>query len=125
MLRVELFDASFEAVKKVLAEVCPSVRVEHVVTDKKLKELGFVDFPPCVFLMDTDWDGLEVIMDELMQIEVDAFNTPDGMNPPEDDPLYLRYLEYGWLWDVLFVADERGGIVEVPGHVLHDSDIGK
>ena len=60
-----------------------------------------------------------------MQIEVDAFNTPDGMNPPEDDRLYLRYLEYGWLWDVLFVADERGGIVEVPGHVLHDSDIGK
>lgn len=44
MLRIGLFDASFEAVKRVLSEVYPSMKIEHIVTDEKLKELGFVDF---------------------------------------------------------------------------------
>lgn len=91
-----------------LSEVYPSIKIKHIATDQKLKELGFVDFSPCVFLMDTDWAGLELLMDELMQLEVDAFNTSDGKDPPADAPLYLRYLEYGWLWDVLFKADEYG-----------------
>ncbi len=103
MLYIET-DFSFEDIKRALQEVYPSARPEHIVTDYVLKQLGFVDYPPCIFSLDMTWNEYEEMMDELMQLEIDAFNTPDGKMPAEDDPAYQRYGKYGWLWDMFYNA---------------------
>lgn len=103
MLYVET-DFDYGTIEEHLHAVIPSIIMSHVVTDEKLKQLGFVDHAPCVFSLDMTRDDFEDMMDELMQLEVDAFNTPDGSMPPEDDPLYLKYLKYGWLWDMFYNA---------------------
>ena len=73
----------------------------------KTKKLGFVDCPPCCFSLDLSWGEFEDMMDELMQLEIDAFNTPNGEMPSENDFLYKKYEKYGWLWDMFYNADIR------------------
>lgn len=47
------------------------------------------------------------MMDELMQLETDAFNTHNGEMPSENDLSYKKYEKYGWLWDMFCNADIR------------------
>lgn len=113
MLYVETEMASYETIEKSLADVYPKARLEHIFTDKALKALGFVDFPPCVFSLDMTWNEYEEMMDELMYIEVDAYNSSNGYDPDEDDEYYQKYLKYGWLWDLFYSASVSGKIKEV------------
>ncbi|MBR5428575.1 MAG: hypothetical protein IK118_09525 [Clostridia bacterium] len=104
MLLIETDMCSFETIARLLPDVVPGVRLKHIATDENLKKLGFVDYPPCVFTLDMSRDEFDDIMFALMDIETDAFNTPDGEMPEEDDPYYQKYLKYGWLWDLFFQA---------------------
>ena len=112
MLYIETNMASYETIRRSLDAVYPEAKTEHITTDHALKALGFIDYPPCVFSLDMTWDEYNRMMDELMQVEVDAFNTEDGKMPAEDDEYYQKYLEHGWLWDLFFNADDRGNITE-------------
>ena len=103
MLRVET-DADFDAIRRDITQLFPDIRIRHIHTDHALKELGFAEKPICVFVMDMTLDEFESMMDELSQLEVDAFNTSDGSLPEKDDPLYQRYRRFGWLWDMFYNA---------------------
>ena len=104
MLRV-ITDFDYKTINKKLHELFPSIKMTHIASDRTLVEMGFADYPPCIFTMDMTWDEYEDMMFDLMQIEVDAFNTPTGDMPEKDDPAYLKYLEYGWLWDMFYNAE--------------------
>jgi hypothetical protein len=43
------------------------------------------------------WREYDEMMDELMQIEIDAFNTPDGEPPESNNEAYKKYLDHGWI----------------------------
>ena len=112
MLYVETDMASHKTIRKCLDKAYPQARTEHITTDRALKALEFVDWPICVFSLDMTWDEFENMMDALIQLEVDAFNTDDGEMPAEDDEDYQRYMYYGWLWDMFYQAQERKKITE-------------
>ena len=44
-------------------------------------------------------------MDELIQLEIDAFNTEACEAPLPNDPLYILYKKFGWLWDYFYSAE--------------------
>jgi hypothetical protein len=44
------------------------------------------------------------MLDDIVWIEICAFNTEDGKDPPEDNEDYQKYLKYGWMFDVLHDA---------------------
>ena len=104
MLYIETNTASYQAIRKSLDAVYPQAKTEHIFTDEALRALGFVDFPPCLFSLDMNWDEYQEMMDEFINLEVDAFNTPDGKLPAKDDEDYLIYMKHGWLWDMFFNA---------------------
>lgn len=58
------------------------------------------------------WDEYEDMMDKLIQLEIDAYNTEDGIEPSKDNPYYQKYLKYGWLWDLFYQANGNGKIKE-------------
>ena len=100
-------DFSYKTIEEGLKTICPWVKIKHITTDTALKKLGFVDCPPCCFSLDLSWGEFEDMMDELMQLEIDAFNTPNGEMPSENDFSYKKYEKYGWLWDMFYNADIR------------------
>lgn len=100
-------DFTYKNIEESLKVICPWVKIQHIYTDNKLKELGFVESPPCCFSLDMSWDEFEYMMDELTQLEVDAFNTPHGEMPSKNDPLYQKYIKYGWLWNMFYNADVK------------------
>lgn len=104
MLYVETSTASYQAIRQSLDAVYPQAKTEHIATDEALRALGFVDFPPCLFSLDMTQDEYREMMDEFINLEVDAFNTADGKPPAKDDEYYLRYMKHGWLWDMFFNA---------------------
>lgn len=110
MLYVETNMCSFEKIEKLLPDIYPSAKLSHIVTDYTLCNLGFSKMPFCIFALDMTWDEYENMMNELIQLEIDAYNTKDGKEPAKDDPYYQKYLKYGWLWDLFYQANENGKI---------------
>ncbi len=104
MIRLNLSEPLYREIKKLLPDICPDVKFSLKTTDDILATLGFCDVPPCVVAFDLNDSEFEEMLLELIQLEVDAYNTPDGKDPKEDDPYYQRYLKYGWIYDVLFNA---------------------
>ena len=104
MIRLNLSEALYREIEKLLPDICPDVKISLEAVDDNLATLGFCDVPPCTVAFDLDDVEFKEMLLELNQLEVDAFNTPDGKNPKEDDPYYQRYLKYGWIYDVLFNA---------------------
>lgn len=103
MLIVET-NCNFDKIEKSLSELMPDIKLTHIITDDNLKQFGFTENPPCVFIMDMTTEEFDNMMSDLMQIEIDAFNTPDGAPPNKNDPYYQKYLRYGWLWDMFYNA---------------------
>lgn len=104
---VETTKSVFEKFSKCFLELYPKTKIELLSCDETLERLGFCQSAPCSFKLYLSDDEYLMILDELMQMEVDAYNTSDGENPPESDPLYQRYLKYGWMWDILFYAKDE------------------
>ncbi len=112
MLYVETNICSFAEIKKLLPDIYPSVKLSHVIIDNVLYTLGFSEVPLCIFTLDMTWDEYEDMMDKLIQLEIDAYNTEDGIEPSKDNPYYQKYLKYGWLWNLFYQANENGKIKE-------------
>ena len=106
MIYLEMEKLSFDIMQYRLPDVCPNVRFSLIATDKNLHTLGFSSDELCIIAFDLDNDGFRKMMSVLEQLEVDAFNTPDGKEPKRSDPDYQRYLTYGILWDILYNARE-------------------
>lgn len=106
MIYLEMEKPLFDVIQSRLPEVCPNIEFSLIATDEALQELGLRKYTLCVVGFDLDAEGFKKMMCELEQIEVDAFNTPDGKPPKSNDPDYQRYLTYGILWDILYNAHE-------------------
>ncbi len=106
MIYLEMEKPLFDVVQSRLPDVCPNVKFSLIATDEALQKLGLSKNTLCVVGFDLDAEGFEKMMSELEQIEVDAFNTPDGKSPKSNNPDYQRYLTYGILWDILYDAHE-------------------
>ncbi len=61
-----------------------------------LKELGFTDITSCVIEVCADERQIEKIQNMAIEFEADAFNTPDGQYPNDNNSDYIKY---GWLFD--------------------------
>ena len=112
MLHIETDMCSFKKIKSSLLVVYPEAKIEHIFTDISLQSLGFTNISPCVFTLDMSWDEYYIMMDELSQIETDAFNTPNGEAPDLSDEAYKLYIEHGWLWDMFHNAYNNNKIIE-------------
>jgi len=97
----------FEEFSARFLELYPGAPITLICCDTNLKNLGFTTDAPCTFELNMPEDDLLNTLDDLRQIEVDAFNTEDGHPPPSNDPYYLKYVKYGWLADFLFDAMEK------------------
>ncbi len=95
-------DRPFEFVESRLHELFPEVELNHVVTDYALKELGFVDRPPCVFTFDLTEEKIEEIMDTINDFDI-AYCMDERSG--EDNPGYESLIRYWFLWDLFYEAE--------------------
>lgn len=95
-------DIPFELVESRLHELFSEVELNHIVTDYALKELGFVDNPPCVFTFNLSEEKIEEIMDAINDIDI-AYCMDDRVG--EDNPGYERLIRYWFLWDLFDEAE--------------------
>ncbi len=98
--------AYFDIIRERLHDIFPNVKFSLAVCDENLQTMGLCSDAPCIVALDLYNSDFSEMMDELMQLEVDAYITSDGDDPDEDNPLYQRYLRYGMLWDIFYTAKE-------------------
>ncbi|MGN0624494.1 MAG: hypothetical protein ACI4JA_11195 [Oscillospiraceae bacterium] len=104
MYRIEMPKSIFERIKARLPEIYPDIMFNLVVCDDALENLGFVNDAPCIVDFYINEERYDELLDDLLQFEVDAFNTVDGCYPDKNDSQYQDYLKYGWMWDWFFHA---------------------
>ena len=105
MIYLKLEKSIYDKIKKLLPDICPNVQFSLVMADNNLMRLGFSCEIPCVAAFQLDENGFDQMLDDLMQLEIDAFNTPCG-EPAPNDSVYQKYLKYGWMWQVLYNAEK-------------------
>ncbi|MGN1098069.1 MAG: hypothetical protein ACI4SS_04145 [Clostridia bacterium] len=98
--RIETDIPTYEKLKQSLSEIYPDIKVELVDSDPALFNLGFVLTVPCTVDVYATKEQIEEIMDIAMHYEINAYNTADY--PKYDDPDYILYERYGWLWDFFY-----------------------
>lgn len=108
MLLIETKIRDFKAVQEHMRDLFPQINLD-LISDISLPGIEL----PYSFTMSISYAELDDIMDDLMQLEVDAFNTGDGKMPPQNDPLYLKYVKYGWLWDLFYDAKVNRSMKEI------------
>ena len=104
MIKLNLELPQYRRLEKQLPDICPDVKFYLESSDETLVKLGLSDVAPCVVAFELDEDGFEKMLDDIVWIEICAFNTEDGKDPLEDDEYYQKYLKYGWMFDVLHDA---------------------
>ncbi len=95
----------YTQIATLLPDLRPDIKINLLSMDENLEKLGFCQSAPCEVSIELSAEEYEQLLDELMDMEVDAFATSDGSYPADDDPKYLLYCKYGWLWDVLYGAE--------------------
>ena len=99
MFKLSMSLKEYERLRQSLSEIHPEILFEVVSCDYALAALGFVSSPPCEFTVNVTNDKLEELLDELMDLEINAVGLP------EHTEAYRRYQKYGWMWDVLRFAE--------------------
>lgn len=94
-----------DKVQTLLPDICPIADFSLKVEDGNLAKPGFADSAPCVGEFGLTINEFYELLDELNNIEIDAFNTPNGTYPLKSDPAYQKYLKYGCLYDILYNAE--------------------
>ena len=92
-MRIETNMPTYERLKKCLSERYPHITVDLISSDPILKQLGFVDVIPCVIDVNATEDEIGSVVDDAIQLEIDAFSRDDESS--EEWKLYERY---GWLY---------------------------
>lgn len=103
MYRLETDRSTYQSLKIDLAEVRPDIKVELVVCDIVLEKLGFCNSAPCIVNIHLDEEEMENLQLDFLNFEIDAFNGND--EPEDDDPLYVLYKKYGWLYYLFLQAE--------------------
>jgi hypothetical protein len=91
MIRLNLELPQYRRLEKQLPDICPDVKFYLESSDETLVKIGLSDVAPCVVAFELDDDGFEKMLDDIVWIEICAFNTEDGKDPPEDDEYYQKY----------------------------------
>lgn len=91
----------FQALKDCINELKPEIEVKLLKEDINLFNLGFRSFIPCdIEIIATD-NQIDELMDMIIQFEVNAYDTPNGIEPKETDENYIKYQKYGWIYGLL------------------------
>lgn len=105
MLQIKVNKDEFDKINMLLPDVCPDVAFALKSQDDNLAALGLCDSAPCIVEFDLTAEQFIEMLDTLSDIEVDAFNTPDGRAPSKNTPAYQKYLKYGCLYEILYNAE--------------------
>ena len=103
MYKLEIVKKVYERVKERLEEFRPNIKIELIVCDIMLEKLGFCNSAPCIVNIHLDEEEMENLQLDLLNFEIDAFNGND--EPEDDDPLYVLYKKYGWLYYLFLQAE--------------------
>ncbi len=107
MFYIRTDKVTYNRINTLLPDIRPDIKITLISCDDNLEKLGFCDSAPCVVSFDLNSDELENLLDELMYMEISAYNTENGKHPSDNDPDYQIYRKYGWMWDIFFYAEER------------------
>ena len=107
MVYLNISRALYIQISDLLPDIWPNIKIDLLAVDENLEKLGFCKSAPCMVSIDLSADEYEHLLDKLMQLEIDAYSTPDGKIPPDNDPDYIRYHKYGWMWDILYSAETQ------------------
>ncbi|MBQ8374731.1 MAG: hypothetical protein IJX98_04030 [Clostridia bacterium] len=105
MYKLQITKAEYERLKTALTEFRPNIKLILVECDDALERLGFCKSAPCIVRVDLTEEEMEILLEDLIDLEVSAYNTDDGNNPPKDDPFYILYEKYGWMWGYFYYAE--------------------
>ena len=105
MYKIEMSKTVYESLKSDLEKFRPNIQLILVECDDALERLGFCESAPCIVHVDLTEEEMELLLDDLMQLEIDAYNTETGKDPLPNDPFYLLYREFGWMWGVFHDAE--------------------
>lgn len=103
-LKMNLDD--YKMVEKLLPDLYPDIAFFLKNADHNLVKLGLCKSAPCVVQFLLDQDEFEEVILDLIDIETDAFNTPNGAPPKDDNPFYQKYLKYSPLYTILSNAEK-------------------
>ncbi len=87
----------FEELQKCMARFRPEIKLILGECDDMLERLGFCNYAPCIIYVDVTEQEMDALVDDLIQIEIDAYNL-EG-EPLPNDTCFLLYKEFGWMWD--------------------------
>lgn len=104
MYKLKIVRKVYERLKESLEEFRPNIKIELINCDIMLEKLGFCESAPCIVYVDLEEKEMGVLLDDLYQLEIDAFN--GNQEPEDDDPLYVLYKKFGWIYDVFIEAEK-------------------
>ena len=105
MLKIKVNRDEFDKINSLLPDICPEASFSLQTQDDNLVKLGFCNSAPCIVEFDMTAQAFYEMLDALNDIEIDAFNVLDSSEPSRSDPAYQKYLKYGCLYDILFMAE--------------------
>lgn len=68
-----------EECKQLLFELRPNVKVNILDGDVNLYKLGFIDYYPCVLEIYMSEEEIDDLMDEILDMEINAFNIDERL----------------------------------------------
>ena len=105
MVQIKMNRDEYNKIQILLPDICPQIGFSLKVEDDNLVVLGLCDSAPCIVEFDMTDSEYEEMLDDLNELEIEAFNTPHGTYPSESSPAYQKYLKYGCLYDILSNAE--------------------
>lgn len=105
MIQIKVNKYDFDKIDVLLPDICPDVCFSLKSHDDNLVLLGFCNSAPCIVEFDMSAEEFYEMLDNLNDIEIDAYNTPNGVEPSATTPAYQKYLKYGCLYEILYNAE--------------------
>ena len=106
MVQINVSRDDFDKINALFPEIFPDVVFSLKVQDDALVKLGFCDSAPCVVEFDITAREFYDILEELIDLEINAYNTSNGREPAKENPAYQKYLKYGCLYEILYIAEK-------------------
>ena len=100
MLLIKVNENEYDKIQTLLPDIFPNVKFTLKSQDDTLATLGLCESAPCVVEFDLTTEAFYEMLDELNDIEIDAYNTPSNNLARE------KYEKYGCLYDILFNAQK-------------------
>ena len=105
MYKFQVTKIIYKQLEENLSRFRPNIQLILVECDEALERLGFCESAPCIVCVDLTEEELETLLDDLLQLEIDAYNTGTGNDPLPNDPSYLLYEQFGWMRGIFCDAE--------------------